>query len=43
MTSIELSQDEIQSLINLLAGSSVPILQAEAALETYNKLKEAKE
>ena len=41
MVTIEFSQEQIQSLINLMASSSVPIPQAEAALETYNKLKEA--
>lgn len=40
---IDLTKEQIQSLINLLEGSSVPIPQAQNALDVLNKLKEAKD
>ena len=43
MASIELTEDEINKLVEMMAGASVPISHAEEALTLYKKFKDAKD
>ena len=39
MVAVELTEEQIQSLINLLSSATVPMNLAESALKTLNTLK----
>ena len=42
MVKVELSEEELNSIISLIEGSSVPIGNAEKAIALFNKLKNLK-